>query len=68
VPIAQIPVFGGVSINAWTLIFAVLAVVAKKVPVLALVPVALVGLQPAPTYSKEMVLCIVLFYGIYFLI
>jgi hypothetical protein len=69
VPIAQIPVFGGVSINAWTLIFAVLAVVAKKVvPVLALVPVALVGLQPAPTYSKEMGLCIGLFYGIYFLI
>lgn len=76
VPIAQIP-FLGVSINAWTLVFVILAVIAKKVangpfgvPVLALVPVALVGLQPAATYfsSKEMVLCIVLFYGIYFLI
>jgi len=70
VPIAQIPVFGGIAINAWTLLFAVLAVVAKKSGLawLALVPIALVGLQPVATYSKEMALCIGLFYGIYFLI
>ena len=70
VPIAQIPVFGGVAINAWTLIFAILAVVAKKAGLawLALLPVALAGLQPVATYSKDMAFCIFLFYGIYFLI
>jgi len=67
VPIAQLPVFGGVAINAWTLLFAVLAVVAKKAGLawLALLPIALVGLQPVATYSKDMALCIGLFYGIY---
>ena len=70
VPIAQIPVFGGIAINAWTLIFAILAVVAKKAGLawLALLPVALAGLQPVATYSKDMAFCICLFYGIYFLI
>ena len=70
VPIAQIPVFGGVAINAWTLIFAILAVVAKKAGLawLALLPVALAGLQPVATYSRDMAFCIFLFYGIYFLI
>ena len=70
VPIAQIPVFGGIAINAWTLIFAILAVVAKKSGLawLALLPVALAGLQPVATYSKDMAFCIFLFYGIYFLI
>ena len=75
VPIAQIPVFGGIAINAWTLVFAILAVIAKKVangpfgvPVLALLPVALAGLQPVATYSRDMAFCIFLFYGIYFLI
>lgn len=67
VPIAQL---AGAAINAWTLLFAVLAVVAKKSGLawLALVPIALAGLQPVATYSKEMALCIGLFYGIYFLI
>ena len=70
VPIAQIPVFGGIAINAWTLIFAILAVVAKKSGLawLALLPVALAGLQPVATYSRDMAFCIFLFYGIYFLI
>ena len=70
VPIAQIPVFGGIAINAWTLIFAILAVVAKKAGLawLALLPIALAGLQPVATYSKDMAFCIFLFYGIYFLI